>query len=603
MYSPFLTSFNHSLAVLKAVITNRIVPHRRILEIALPVTVKKTLLDRLRTGAISLKGRISEVELPHLVLALTVEPTKPRLCHDARFLNLWMMDVPFKLDSITNLPRYVAQNTYQTILDDKSGYDHLFLTEQTRVFFGIQWGGWIFLYNTLPFGWKIFPSIYHSTGLMASNFFRSIGIPCSLYTDDRHNGQLQVSLDQGSYRSLKTVEERNLVAARSAIFLVAYYLIDLGYFLGLSKSILTPRQVVPYLGFLSDPVRMVFHLIAEKKGKFLDLIRETLSCRVVSVKTLQRLAGKCVSFSLVVPGALLFTREMHCAISKGIRTNKLVRLYKALQEEITHWLFLENWDDPLPWRDERHLRISLATDASGSGWGGKLLSPPTASVADYWSETEQGYDINTREALALNKVLLSFSDVLKNARVDAEIDNKALFFSWCSQGGRSVALNRAVKELFFTTVKLNIVLQLSFIPTNENPADAPSRRLSTLDSMLSPRLWGRVQSEFGGPGGHTCDLMALDSNVMKGFDGRSLPHFTPRSSPESSGVNVLAQNLSGEVAFLDSPYVFPPLALRTLRSDNGNGDVGLFYFRLRTAHEYISETAVSLPARTSRSLV
>ena len=45
---------------------------------------------------------------------------------------------------------------------------------------------------------------------------------------------------------------------------------------------------------------------------------------------------------------------------------------------------------------------------------------------------------------------------------------------------------------------------------------------------------------------------------MRGFDGRSLPHFTPRPSPESSGVNVLAQNLSGEVAFLDSPCVFTP---------------------------------------------
>ena len=43
--------------------------------------VKKTLFERLRTGAISLKGRISEIELPHLVLPLTVEPSKPRLCH------------------------------------------------------------------------------------------------------------------------------------------------------------------------------------------------------------------------------------------------------------------------------------------------------------------------------------------------------------------------------------------------------------------------------------------------------------------------------------------------------------------------------------------
>ena len=60
------------------------------------------------------------------------------------------------------------------------------------------------------------------------------------------------------------------------------------------------------------------------------------------------------------------------------------------------------------------------------GW--KAVITIQASVADYWTETEQGYDINTREAIALNKVLLSFADVLKNARVDAEMDNKALFF-------------------------------------------------------------------------------------------------------------------------------------------------------------------------------
>ena len=50
--------------------------------------VRSTLLDRLTMGAISLKGRVGKVDPPHLVLPLTVEHTKPRLCHDARFLNL-----------------------------------------------------------------------------------------------------------------------------------------------------------------------------------------------------------------------------------------------------------------------------------------------------------------------------------------------------------------------------------------------------------------------------------------------------------------------------------------------------------------------------------
>ena len=114
--------------------------------------IQKTLMDRLRTGAISWLDRVGEVEPPFLVLPLTVEPTKPRLCHDARFLNLWMEHKPFTLDTLNDLPRYVARDSYQTVLDDKSGYDHILLLEDSCTFFGIQRGGWYFTYNTLPFG-------------------------------------------------------------------------------------------------------------------------------------------------------------------------------------------------------------------------------------------------------------------------------------------------------------------------------------------------------------------------------------------------------------------------------------------------------------------
>ena len=36
-----------------------------------------------------------------------VEPSKPRLCLDERYLNLWIKDLPFKLDHLSDLPRYV----------------------------------------------------------------------------------------------------------------------------------------------------------------------------------------------------------------------------------------------------------------------------------------------------------------------------------------------------------------------------------------------------------------------------------------------------------------------------------------------------------------
>ena len=121
----------------------------------------------------------------------------------------------------------------------------------------------VFMYNTLPFDWSI---------------------------DDRHNGQLQVSLDEGEYATLSTTDERNFVAAKSIIFLVTYYLVRVGYSLGLSESILVPVKIVPYFGFLADSSRDVFHLNPEKKI----------------------------------------------------------------------------WDNPIPWRDERHIQVSVATDVTYS---------------------------------------------------------------------------------------------------------------------------------------------------------------------------------------------------------------------------------------------
>ena len=109
--------------------------------------VEETLVARLKSGAISLLGRVGVVDPPFIVLPLTVEPTKPRLCHDARYLNLWMRDMPFSLDRLIDLPRYVGKDTYQTVLDDKSGYDHILLSEDSRTYFGIQWGGWYFTYK------------------------------------------------------------------------------------------------------------------------------------------------------------------------------------------------------------------------------------------------------------------------------------------------------------------------------------------------------------------------------------------------------------------------------------------------------------------------
>ena len=105
-------------------------------------------------GSLPVWGEVGKVDPPHLVMPITVEPGKPRMCHDERFLNLWIRDCPFNLDSITDLPRYVAPGHFQTTLDDKSGYDHVRLHPSSSTFLGLQWRGWFFVYATLPLAGK-----------------------------------------------------------------------------------------------------------------------------------------------------------------------------------------------------------------------------------------------------------------------------------------------------------------------------------------------------------------------------------------------------------------------------------------------------------------
>lgn len=116
--------------------------------------IEAELTHRLENGSLILLGRVGEVDPPHLVLPLTVEPTKPRLCHDERFLNLWIKDCPFNLETLRDVPRLFNRDGFMTSIDDKSGYDHVLLSESSRTYFGIQFGGYYMVYRTLPFGFK-----------------------------------------------------------------------------------------------------------------------------------------------------------------------------------------------------------------------------------------------------------------------------------------------------------------------------------------------------------------------------------------------------------------------------------------------------------------
>ena len=57
----------------------------------------------------------------------------------------------------------------------------------------------------------------------------------------------------------------------------------------------------------------------------------------------------------------------------------------ALSEEIAFWRFLDNWTGHVPWRMEKHVAVTISTDASQSRWAGFIHRQPTEIVlGDFW---------------------------------------------------------------------------------------------------------------------------------------------------------------------------------------------------------------------------
>lgn len=172
--------------------------------------------------------------------------------------------------------------------------------------------------------------------MAASGFLRAEGVPCSLYIDDRLNGELLTSSGPWSVLPADRQEQFSRDAATAAIFCVLSVLIYLGYTIGISKSVFIPTTSLEYLGLVVDYVKQSFLVPKRKIVSWASLREHILACKkYVDVKTLQRFQGKCVSFSLAVPATKLFIREISLAIASA-SANGLVSISSALREELTH---------------------------------------------------------------------------------------------------------------------------------------------------------------------------------------------------------------------------------------------------------------------------
>lgn len=105
--------------------------------------ISNCIYERVRSGSLLVVGKVGLVDPPYLVMPATIEPAQPRLCHDERFLNLWIKDCPFTLDYITCLA--MSDTTTSSLLSTIRAATIIFLYTPPVTLFSVYNGQVIIL--------------------------------------------------------------------------------------------------------------------------------------------------------------------------------------------------------------------------------------------------------------------------------------------------------------------------------------------------------------------------------------------------------------------------------------------------------------------------
>ena len=501
---------------------------------------------------------------PRLIQALSVEETKPRLIYDARPLNQRCKPIRFTMDTVARVANVASEGCFQGSLDDSSAFHHVLLHPASWPLFGLAYQGVDYVWCVLPFGWCESPYVYHSLSEAKVAYLRSRGIPALAYLDDSWLGNFQSTYGQP--------EREQWLAAADAIHLAMLVSFQCGYFLSVKKCDLRPTRVQRYLGMLCDSETATFRVPEDKLEKLQLLLRTALDEGGLSFRTLERIAGKCMSLTVAVRPASLWTHAMFAVLSKLEKTGTsridlASHAHADLLGEFKQWMTITSTSQEGPWQRARHFTAVLtcgATDASSTGWGGVVnASSGPFRAGGVFPQNWLSRHINSKEMYALYHVLRQFCtrypEALRRAQVLIDVDNQSVVGAFKRGRAKDPVTHALLVQLFDIQVEYGFLLTLKWIPTAANGvADAISRPSRESIIGLQPDAFRRVWDEWGP---FSIDLMASTASAQRiPQSTETLPFFSQYDCEGSLGVDVLAQDVSrvpitGEPAF---GYCFPP---------------------------------------------
>ena len=416
-----------------------------------------------------------------------------------------------------------------------------------------------FSHAALPLGWTSSPRIWTSVMSVVAAALRRHGMRTLLYVDDL---LIACSSFEEASRARLIIEETLLAA-------------------GIVRAPLkgcfdTPTQTLPdHLGFiisslgkgaLQVPERRCFALRRQARALLFEAAKNR---RLVDSNLLRRFSGAAISCLPAVPLARFHLREVFNAQEQYKPKSFLP------QAAVDSLLFWRNFSLKSPenlqelWPDQAS--TALYTDASGTtGWG-SVLEPPheaTRSSAGWWASQELLEMIALKELKACRYGLLQNVEALRHRTVKLYQDNMAVVGALRKMSSKCPEIMAVIKELVPWLHDNKIRLEVVYIRSEANLADAPSRQrgldMWSLQASTQQELLDKVQTTLGSP---ICtDPFACRQSTVA-------PRFaTPLHCRQSSAFNGLLLDWSPPfTVWLNPPWHLLPQVLEKVRVSRARG--------------------------------
>ena len=386
----------------------------------------------------------------------------------------------FCFKSVEDVVDLLGPGDYMSVIDIKAAYRAVPIREAHRKFQGFSWElednkCW-FVDNRLCFGLRLGPKYFN----YISNFVYDVltelyGLNVVNYLDDF----IAVA---PSMSDCNVARDKVVGMLRFLGFHVAY------------EKLVSPSQIVTYLGIVIDSLRMELRLPDGKLTKLTDLVGNIEGKNRVSKKDLQILGGLLSHCSHIVKGGKIFCKNVYKLYKEMVNKNlRYVNLTTEVKDDLRWWKrFCKFFNGSMRIVEDAHDH-PMVSDSSLKGFAVYMNDDWVAGVwddNDYINvvspcshvgsrplmENFEKDNINVLELWPIVVGLKRWANLLKNKSLDVFTDNTQVMFMLLNGGSVNKCCCNWLREIFWLTAIYNIKLTPKYINTKSNlVADTLSR--------------------------------------------------------------------------------------------------------------------------------